>query len=242
MDGTLDADALRGQITPSTRAIALVHPNNPTGHFTKGAERRELEMICAEHGLALIVDEVFLDYGLAGATEPSFACGQHPVLTLILSGLSKIAALPQMKAAWIAAFGPEAALKRALGRIEVVADTFLSMNAPVQCALPGWLAGRGTIQKQIQERLRRNLAALDGELAGSAVSRLEVEAGWYAILRVPAIEKDEDLAGRLVRDFGVEVHPGHFFGFPESGWLVVSILTPESDFSVGTKAISSIFK
>lgn len=238
----LDADALRGQISPSTRAIALVHPNNPTGHFTKGTERRELEMICAEHGLALIVDEVFLDYGLAGATEPSFACGQHPVLTLILSGLSKIAALPQMKAAWIAAFGPEAALKRALGRIEVVADTFLSMNAPVQCALPGWLAGRGTIQKQIQERLRRNLAALDGELAGSAVSRLEVEAGWYAILRVPAIEKDEDLAGRLVRDFGVEVHPGHSFGFPESGWLVVSILTPESDFSVGTKAISSIFK
>jgi aspartate/methionine/tyrosine aminotransferase len=237
----LDAEMLRGQITPRTRAIALVHPNNPTGHFTKAAERRELDAICSENGLALIVDEVFLDYGLAGDAEPSFACGEHPVLTFVLSGLSKIAALPQMKVAWIASFGPEPALGQALERIEVVADTFLSMNAPVQCALPSWLEGRGMIQKQIQERLRRNLSALDREITGTGLSRLEVEAGWYAVLRVPAIERDEDLVIRLVRDFGVEVHPGHFFGFPDSGWLLLSLLTPEREFLAGAKSISLIF-
>lgn len=236
----LDAEALRGAITPQTRAVAVVHPNNPTGHFTKAAERRELEAICVEHGLALIVDEVFLDYGLTGQGEPSFACGPHPALTFVLSGLSKIAALPQMKAAWIAAFGPEAALREALARLEVIADTFLSMNAPVQCALPDWLEGRGAIQGQIRERLRRNLAALGRELEGGSVSRLEVEAGWYAVLRVPAIEPDEALAVRLVRERGVEVHPGSFFGFPDSGWIVLSLLTPEREFLPGIRYISSI--
>jgi aspartate/methionine/tyrosine aminotransferase len=236
----LDADALRRVITPRTKAIALVHPNNPTGHFTKANERRELEVICAQHGLALIVDEVFLDYALAGNAEPSFACGDHPVLTFVLSGLSKIAALPQMKAAWIVAFGPEAALGEALARIEVIADTFLSMNAPVQCALPAWLAGRGAIQRQIQARLRRNLAVLDRELERSAISRLEVEAGWYVVLRVPAIERDEDLAVRLVREYGVEVHPGYFFGFADAGWMLLSLLTPEEDFARGISVISLI--
>lgn len=238
----LDPVALRQQITPRTRAVAVVHPNNPTGHFTESAERRELERICAEHGLALIVDEVFLDYDLSGASEPSFACGEHPALTFVLSGLSKIAALPQMKAAWIAAFGPEPEQSRALERIEVIADTFLSMNAPVQCALPTWLAERGGIQRQIGDRLRRNLAALDRGLEGTAVSRLEVEAGWYAVLRVPALERDEDLAVRLVRERGVEVHPGYFFGFQDSGWLVVSLLTPENDLRRGIEAITCIFK
>jgi alanine-synthesizing transaminase len=237
----LDAAALRERITPRTRAIALVNPNNPTGHFTRVAERRELEAICEEHGLALIVDEVFLDYRLGGEAGPSFVCSDHPVLTFVLSGLSKIAALPQMKAAWIATFGPEAALSPALERIEVVADTFLSMNAPVQCALPNWLERRGGIQWQILERVRRNLARLDRELAGSQVSRLEVEGGWYAVLRIPAIERDEEVAVRLVRDFGVEVHPGHFFGLPDSGWLVLSLLAKEAECTVGYQAIASIF-
>lgn len=237
----LDGEALRRRITPRTRAVALVHPNNPTGHFTKAAERRELEAICAEHGLALIVDEVFLDYGLADDVEPSFARGEHPVLTFVLSGLSKIAALPQMKAAWIASFGPQATLEQALGKLEVIADTFLSMNAPIQLALPEWLSSRGVIQKQIRDRLRGNLTLLDRELKGAAVSRLEVEAGWYATLRVPAIECDEALAVRLVRDYGVEVHPGHFFGFAESGWLVLSLLTPPAGLLRGIQSIKSVF-
>lgn len=237
----LDAEALRRQITPRTRAIALVHPNNPTGHFLRPAERRELESICEEHGLALIVDEVFLDYPLDESTPPSFVCGPHPVLTFVLSGLSKIAALPQMKAAWIAAFGPSPALTPALERIEVVADTFLSMNAPVQCALPAWLGTRHEIQRQILDRVRGNLDLLERELAGTAVSRLQVEGGWYAVLRIPAIDPDEAVAVRLVRDFGVEVHPGHFFGFPPAGWLVTSLLAEPGAAQAGYRAITSIF-
>jgi alanine-synthesizing transaminase len=237
----LDVEGLRHRITPRTRAVVVVHPNNPTGHFTKASERRELEAICSDHGLALIVDEVFLDYGLAGAAEPSFASGSHPVLTFVLSGLSKIAALPQMKAAWVTCFGPKASLSGALARLEVIADTFLSMNAPVQCALPAWLEGRKSIQRQIQERLRSNLATLDGEVAGTSISRLDVEGGWYATLRIPAIEKDEELAVRLVRDYGVAAHPGFFFGFPDSGWLILSLLIPDHYFLLGIGKINCIF-
>ena len=239
----LDADSIRRRITPKTRAIALVHPNNPTGHFTKDAERSGLEAICAEHDLALIVDEVFLDYGIGGHAWRSFASGPHPVLTFVLSGLSKIAALPQMKAAWIAAFGPLEQLKAASGRLEVIADTFLPMNAPIQCAIPSWIAGRHGLQSQIADRVGGNLRQLDLILAGqSLVSRLQVEAGWYAVLRVPAIIPGEELAVRLVREHGVSVHPGYFFGFAGDGWLVASLLTPPEEFGAGIMAICSIYQ
>jgi alanine-synthesizing transaminase len=238
----LDAESIRRQITPKTRAIALVHPNNPTGHFTKDSERGELETICAEHSLALIVDEVFLDYGIAGHQARSFACGPHPVLTFVLSGMSKIAALPQMKAAWIAAFGPEPELKPALDRLEVIADTFLSMNAPIQCAMPSWLSGRAGLQLQISTRVEENLRQLDLILPGhNLVSRLDVEAGWYAVLRVPAVVPGEELAVRLVREHGVSVHPGYFFGFAGDGWLIVSLLTPPEEFQAGILAICSLY-
>ena len=239
----LDAESIRRQITSRTRGIALVHPNNPTGHFTKDAERAELEALCEEHGLALIVDEVFLDYGIGGHSGRSFASGPHPVLTFVLSGLSKIAALPQMKAAWIAAFGPEPDLRPALDRLEVMADTFLSMNAPVQCALPSWLAKRAGLQSQISARAEGNLRELDSILAEQdLVSRLAVEAGWYAVLRVPAVIPGEQLAVLLVRDHGVSVHPGYFFGFAGDGWVVVSLLTAPEEFRPGVLAICSIFQ
>jgi alanine-synthesizing transaminase len=239
----IDIEALRQRIGPRTRAIALVHPNNPTGHFTKAAERQALEALCAEHGLALIVDEVFLDYALTADKVESFAAGAHPVLTFVLSGLSKVAGLPQMKAAWIAAFGPDAELRRALDRLEIIADTFLAMNAPIQCALPTWLAGRHAIQKQIRSRLADNLAALDACLAKQTmVTRLSVEAGWYAILRVPALEPDEELAIRLAREHGVSAHPGSSFGFADSGWLVVSLLAAPEEFLSGIKTIASVFR
>ncbi len=245
----IDFAGLREQITPRTKAIAVVHPNNPTGHSTKAAERRELERICAERGLALIVDEVFLDYSCAEGGTPlggqadrgdgqSFAVGLHPCLTFVLSGISKIAALPQMKAAWIAAFGPEDELREALARLEVIADTFLSMNAPVQCALPAWLAACRSMQEQIRARTHSNLQNLDQILLRfPVVTRLEVEAGWYAVLRVPALENDEQLAVRLVEEHGVYVHPGSFFGFSGDGWLIVSLLTPQAEFRRGIERI-----
>src|SRR5579862_9377921 len=236
----IDLSSLRERITDRTKAIAVVHPNNPTGHWTR--DRRELEELCAEHGLALIVDEVFLDYTLSNSPGTSFVTGEHPALTFVLSGISKIAALPQMKAAWIAAAGPENQLTPALERLEVIADTFLSMNAPVQCALETWLRGAGAIQDQIQKRTRTNLGALDEVLAAfPAVTRLQVEAGWYAVLRVPALGRDEELAVRLIEEYGVSVHPGYFFGFSGEGWLIVSLLTPGADFRTGVEQICTLF-
>lgn len=226
----IEPEGFRRAITSQTRAIVLVHPNNPTGHFTKPWERDELARLCREFELSLIVDEVFLDYEI-GESISSFASGIDGVPVFVVSGLSKIAGLPQMKAAWIAATGPEAG--EALNRLEVIADTFLSMNAPVQCALPAWLAGRAVIQKQIRSRVGANLAELDRQLAAqAAITRLDVEGGWYAILRVPALKPDEQTVLSLL-ERGVWVHPGHFFALPDSGWLVVSLLAPEQEFKIG---------
>jgi len=250
----IDAEGIRRAITPQTRAIVVVHPNNPTGHFTKPWEAEELARICRAHGLSLIVDEVFLDYaktGSEGAIEQgtkktaseralSFAAGLDGVPVFVVSGLSKIAGLPQMKAAWIVATGPEKAL--ALERLEVIADTFLSMNAPVQWALPEWLAQRAEMQQQIQSRVAANLADLDRQLAAfPSLQRLAVEGGWYAILRVPALEPDEQTALALL-DRGVWVHPGYFFGLPESGWLVVSLLGYERELRAGLITITDYFR
>jgi aspartate/methionine/tyrosine aminotransferase len=152
--------------------------------------------------------------------------------------MSKIAGLPQMKAAWIAAFGPQGELAQAQARLEVIADTFLSMNAPIQCALPHWLEHRRQIQRQIQRRVIGNLQQLDGMLAvQSMVTRLDAEAGWYAALRIPAVRRDEDVVIELIRSHGVSVHPGYFFGFSGDGWLVVSLLTPEEEFRSGMEVV-----
>ena len=231
----IDIAALTERITPQTRAIVVVHPNNPTGHFTSQAERKLLEHICEQHDLVLIVDEVFLDYELdAAGSHQSFSTGEHPVLTYVLSGLSKVAGLPQMKSAWIAAFGPEPLLPAATERLEVIADTFLSMNAPVQHAMPYLLENRGGVQRQILRRVRENLAELDRKLAATpAVSRLQVEGGWYAILRVPALMGGDELAIRLMQRERVVVHPGHFYGFDGDGWIIVSLLTPLVEFAEG---------
>ena len=231
----IDFAELERRIGSRTKAIVVVHPNNPTGHGTKAAERARLEEICSRHGLALIVDEVFLDYPIAADGEMrSFAVGPHPVLTFVLSGMSKISGLPQMKVGWIVGLGPEAVRREAMGRLEVIADTFLSMNAPVQLALPVWLAGRGGIQRQILERVRENyLAAVE-----SGVEVLRLEAGWSAVLRLPQMSSEGEMADRLLRELGVVVHPGSFYGIAETGRVVVSLIGQAGEFSVGMGRIA----
>jgi aspartate/methionine/tyrosine aminotransferase len=233
----IDFAELERRIGPRTKAIVVVHPNNPTGHATVGAERVRLEEICARRGLALIVDEVFLDYPLAkGARLRSFAVAQHPVLTFVLSGMSKIGGLPQMKVGWIVGLGPEGDRRQAMGRLEVVADTFLSMNTPVQLALPVWLAGRLGVQRQILERVRGNLrAAVEG-----GIDVLKVEAGWSAILRLPQVVGTDDPAEILLREVGVVVHPGSFYGIAEYGRVVVSLLGPMEEFAEGIRRINTV--
>lgn len=236
----IDFHALEAAITPRTRAVIVVHPNNPTGHFTKAAEIEKLNSICTEHGLAVIADEVFLDFALADLRPPSFV-RNNSVLTLTMSGISKISGLPQMKFSWLAVDGPAARKRDALARLEVIADTFLSMNAAIQAAAPTLLAQRHGIQRQLLTRVQSNLAELDRQLSEQqACSRLEIEGGWYAVLRVPATRSDEELALELLED-AVYVHPGHFYDFPGEGYLVVSLIAPERDFSEGIEKLLALF-
>jgi alanine-synthesizing transaminase len=229
----LDFDSLSRAVTPRTRAILLVHPNNPTGSFLRPEERAMLGGFCREKNLALIADEVFLDYAHNGAKRPTFA-SHREALTFTLSGLSKISGLPQMKAAWLVISGPEEQRKQALARLEIISDTYLSMNAPVQLAMPVLLEQRRTVQPQLLERIRKNLDELGGQLAPQkSCERLDLEGGWCAVLRVPATRSDEDLAIALLRERAVLVHPGHFYDFPSEGHLVISLIAPPSEFREG---------
>ena len=235
---SIDVAELERAITPRSRAVLVVHPNNPTGHWTGAAEREMLVELCARRGLALIVDEVFLDYPLRDSSAArSFACGEHPALTFVLSGLSKVAGLPQMKAAWIATLGPAELRAEALARLEIVADTFLSMNAPVQLALPGWLEGCGAIQTQILERARGNLATLRRLAAESPelLQLLEADAGWSAVMALLRCAGERDCAEGLVRERGVLTHPGWFYGMGERNRIVVSLIGPAADFEEGIR-------
>jgi aspartate/methionine/tyrosine aminotransferase len=230
----IDFDSLYKAATPQSRAVILVHPNNPTGSYVSVAETSALNAFCCrDYGLALIVDEVFLDYAHDGALRDSFVTNAD-ALTFTLSGISKISALPQMKLAWVAASGPKEAVAEAGARLEIIADTFLSMNTPVQLAAPVLLDQRKQIQPILLDRLRVNLAELDGQLTGSpACARLQVEGGWYAVLRVPALGTDEDLAIDILRKMGVIVHPGHFYDFAGEGHLVLSLISEPAAFREG---------
>jgi alanine-synthesizing transaminase len=229
----IDFDSLNKSSTPQTRAVILVHCNNPTGSYVSAAETAALNIFCLDRGLALIADEVFLDYPHDGARRHSFVTNAD-ALTFTLSGVSKISALPQMKLAWVATSGPEGAVTEAGGRLEIIADTFLSMNAPVQLAASVLVDQRKKIQPVLLDRVRLNLAELDRQLAGRpSCSRLEVEGGWYVVVRVPVIESDEELAIRLLREASVSVHPGHFYDFPGEGYLVLSLITDPADFRKG---------
>jgi alanine-synthesizing transaminase len=229
----IDFPSLYQAINERTRAVAVVHPNNPTGSYVSDTEKRMLNVVCREHKLALLVDEVFLDYAHHGTAPPSLVSNQE-ALTFTLSGLSKISALPQMKMAWIVTSGPADRVSAAMERLEVIADTYLSMNAPVQLAAPVLLEQRRSIQPKLLDRVRMNLTELDAQVRPhKTCRRLEVEAGWYAVLRVPATQPDEDLAIELLRKHLVLVHPGHFYDFPQDGYLVLSLISPHPYFREG---------
>lgn len=230
----MDFPSLEAAVTARTRGVVIVHPNNPTGSYIQPNELDPLNAFCRSHGLSLIVDEVFLDYGLDQKPHASFTAN-HDALTFTLSGLSKISALPQMKVAWVTTSGPSAEVAEATARLDVIADTYLSMSAPIQWAMPALLDQRKNIQRQLSHRVETNLAELDRQLAQqTSCQRLNVDGGWCAVLRVPVTRSDEDLAIELVRKKSVIVHPGHFYDFPSDGYLVLSLITNEDEFSTGT--------
>jgi hypothetical protein len=235
----IDLPTLEKRLGARARAILVVHPNNPTGSFVRRRELAELLAYCQKQDVALVADEVFVDYPLEADPQRIVThAAVTEALSFTLSGLSKISALPQMKLAWLVVNGPAHLLRRGLERLEVIADTYLSLSAPLALALPALLETRLTLQPQIRERVASNLRLLDTRLAPDLpVSRLEVEGGWYAILRLPSIRTDEEWAVELARKDGVLVHPGHFFDFGSEGYLVISLLTRREVFEEGLARI-----
>ena len=238
----VDLQVLAAQWDSRTRAVLVVHPNNPTGSYIQISELAAMVELCRRHNAAIIADEVFSDYGFeADSKRVGTHAQESPVLTFTLSGLSKISALPQMKLAWIVVNGPVGLRRQALARLEVIADTYLSVSAPVALAAPSWLAQRGAIQAQVMERVKRNLRQLDELLTPEMpIGRLNVEGGWYAILKVPSTRSDEDWAVELLTQTGVSVHPGHFYDFPSEGHLVLSLLPRSEVFGEALAKIVSL--
>ena len=238
----IDLTALTRAATERTRALIVVHPNNPTGHYVSARERDRLVKFCCDGGIALIADEVFLDFPLRDRESAQSFADSTDALTFTLSGLSKICGMPQMKLAWIAVSGREVQKNEAMARLEVIADAYLSVGTPVQLAAPALLEMRGEFHSQLIERIRANLAELDRQLAWqSHCTRLDCEAGWTAVLRVPALESDEELAITLLNQSGVYVHPGHFYDFARPGHMVISLIVPPQEFAEAARRVLAHF-
>jgi hypothetical protein len=230
----IDLDALAAAVSERTRAVVLVNPNNPTGSYVKRAELQTLSRLCAQRRIALISDEVFSDYALGQDAErvPTLV-GIEECLAFSMSGLSKVAGLPQMKLGWIVASGPAKLRAEAMEKLEWIADTYLSVSTPVACAAARLLASGELVQRQIRERTAGNLAVAREALAGSAAGILAVEGGWYITVRMPRIRGEEDWAIHLLSEEGVLTQPGFFYDFESEPFLIVSLLTMPEVFREG---------
>jgi hypothetical protein len=235
----IDFEALARSITSRSRAIVLVNPNNPTGSFLKQSELGPLLALCREHNLALISDEVFADYAFDDrATLVRSLTAIDEVLTFCLSGLSKVAGLPQLKLGWIVTGGPSSDREHAFERLELIADTYLSVSAPVQWAAPTLLGLAGQMQRQIIERVRANRLFLASQIGPTSPwNLLATEGGWYAVLEAPRIHSEEEVVMSLLTEDGVLVQPGFFFDFEREAFLVISLLTAEEVFREGIRRI-----
>jgi alanine-synthesizing transaminase len=235
----LRPESLTAALTARTRAVVVVNPNNPTGAFLKDDELGTLEAFCAEHGLALVSDEVFADYAFGDdhGRAPS-AARDGPALAFSLGGLSKSCALPQLKLAWCAVTGPEALRREAWARLEIVADTYLSVSTPVQRAAAALLARREELQAPVRARVAGNLKALRERVSADCpATLLAPEGGWCAVLRVPATLSEEERTLRLLDEQDVLVHPGYFFDFPREAYLVLSLLPEPAVFAEGATRV-----
>ena len=222
---SIDRASVEQALTPRTRAMLVVTPNNPTGSMLRQHDREWIAALCAERGLAVIADEVFADYPLAPRADACTFAREQRMLTFSLGGLSKSAGLPQLKLAWILVDGPEPLARAALARLDLICDTYLSVSTPVQLAAPQLIAAGAAIREQIRARLRGNLADLRQRLIGTpSVSLLEPEGGWSVVLQVPATASEDALVARLLEEARVLVHPGYFFDFPREAFLVLSLL------------------
>ena len=233
---TVDFDSLERALTPRSRAVLVVSPNNPTGSFVSRDDLDRLARACAPRGVALIVDEVFADYELEAGSRAAAgrAIDRADVLAFTLGGLSKSIGLPQVKLGWMVVSGPETAVAAALERLELVCDTYLAVATPVQVAAPRLLTDGASIRRQIAARVAKNWQRLHMGAADVPACRvLGSDAGWYAVMQVPSLEPEEDLVLGLLTASGVLVHPGYFFDFARESFLIVSLLPPGGAFGEG---------
>lgn len=238
-----DMEVLQALITPCTRTVVAVSPNNPTGSYLKRKELEELDAICRKHDLALIVDEVFADFpGAPGPVEDRTTLGRTKALTFVLNGLSKMAGLPQMKLGWIAVGGKAGPAASARARLEMMLDFYLSVSTPVQHAAETLIKGRHGLQRQMQDRLAENSRYLGEQVARTENFKLLLrEGGWYAILEISDAVSDEDRILQLLEKDNTLVHPGYFYEFDREGYVVVSLLTPVGMFQTGISRLIARF-
>lgn len=234
----IDFDSLERAVDGKTRAVILVNPNNPTGSFIQPRELDPLTAVCASNQLALIVDEVFNDYVLTpGEGCASSLVSISSVPTFVMSGFSKTLALPQMKLSWIITNGPEELRAEAEERLDLIADTFLSVGTPVQQAAPTWLRLCASLQEQILHRVRGNLDWLAQITADSPCRLLKAEGGWYATLEIPRLFSEEEWVLALLDKENVLAHPGYFFDFPREAFLILSLLSQPAVFREATSRL-----
>jgi aspartate/methionine/tyrosine aminotransferase len=236
----IDFDSLEAAVTPRTRAILVVSPNNPTGSFVKPDEVQRLAEVAAAHELALVADEVFADYELTHGARAAAGrvMERGDILTFSLGGLSKSVGLPQVKLAWIAVGGPDDLVNRALERLEIICDTYLSVSTPVQIAAAELLERGAMVREQIARRVAANYEHITKAAGATPACRvLAGEGGWSAVLQVPSLESEEALVVNLLKDDGVLAHPGYFFDFPRESYLVMSLLVSEAQFADGTDRV-----
>jgi alanine-synthesizing transaminase len=227
------SDSARGR---RVRAVLIVSPNNPTGSFITLKELDGLAAMCAPRGVAILADEVFVDYELEPGARAAAGrvIARDDVLSFTLGGLSKSVGLPQVKLGWIALGGPAPLVTAAIERLELICDTYLAVSTPVQRAAARLLTTGAAIRRQIADRVRRNYAALQASAFAVPSCRvLRADAGWYAVMQVPALESEDDLIVRLLARDGVLLHPGYFFDFPRECFVVVSLLPPPDEFAEG---------
>lgn len=234
----LDPSAVASALSERTRALVVIHPNNPTGSFLDHREIADLDAVLMPRQIPVISDEVFFDYPLRDDLPPRVSLASRSAPGFALGGLSKSAGLPHWKLGWIRIGGPRSWRQAAREGLELISDSFLSAATPVQVALPALLPLAGRIRGEILARVRGNLAALDRALEGApSVRRLPAEGGWSVVLRVPLVDTEEDLAVALVEREGVLAHPGFFFDFASEGYLVLSLLTQPEAFEEGCRRL-----
>ena len=238
---TIDIGRVAQAISPRTRAIFAVSPNNPTGSFLSVSELDELASLCDRHGLALIGDEVFRSYSLTAAARhhPS-VLEQAQALTFSLGGLSKSVGLPHVKLGWIVLGGPDALVAEARQRLELICDTYLSVSTPVQHAASALLTAGQFVREQIHTRISRNLRALEEIITRAPEYRvLTPEGGWSAVVQVPATRSEEDMVIDFLERDRILVHPGYFFDFPCEAFFVISLLPEPEQFRHGISTLLS---